>query len=302
MNAGVNNEKKRPPARPAWRRGLKWLAAAAVLLVAGFTGLLWWGQEFLFFPGAYVAHRVDPNPPPGAVVWERDVDGVTVDAWLLLGKGSTAETPGPAAVFFHGNGELINIWAGEMSWYTERGYTVLLPEYRGYGRSDGAPSQAAIVDDATHFFDRLVALPAVDASRVVLHGRSLGGGVAAQVAALRPAAALVLASTFSSGSAMARGVLPFAAGFMIRHPFETEAALKTFDGPTLILHGDRDGMSPDHARRNAAAARDATLVIYPGVGHNDMPSGHGSWDDILPFLDRAGLPWRVGGEWEEGGG
>ncbi|MEM6855867.1 MAG: alpha/beta fold hydrolase, partial [Planctomycetota bacterium] len=165
--------------KPSWGKRLRRIAAVLMVVFLTVTALLYAGQRLLVFPGAYFPAAGSPDLPAGVEVWTRDTDEGGVEAWIMPGRGATPETPGPAVVFTHGNGETISIWTGEMRWYTERGYTVLLPEYRGYGRSAGRPSQAKIVDDATYFYDRLAARPEVDADRIVFHGRSLGGGVAA---------------------------------------------------------------------------------------------------------------------------
>ncbi|MEM7624524.1 MAG: alpha/beta hydrolase [Planctomycetota bacterium] len=272
---------------------MRWFLIVLLVGFVGVFGLLVFAQRLLVFPGAYFPFGVTSSLPEGAERWTREIDGGTVDAIVMPGRGAAPETPGPAVVFFHGNGETIDLWADEMGWYAERGYTVLLPEYRGYGRSAGKPSQAAIVEDAAAFHDRLAALPTVDAERIVFHGRSLGGGVAAQLAIQRKPRALILASTFTSVTDAALGPIPVPA-FIIKDPFPVEPVLKEYDGPVLILHGKTDqAVNVSHARRNAEAAADATLVIYSEANHNDMPNGHGSWDDILPFLDRNGLPWQV---------
>ena len=283
------------PKRRRWVRVLRRLAVLAVVVVIMMMGLVWWMQRYMLFAGAYVPHNVSLSLPEEATLWTRDTGDGVVEAWLLPGDGATAENPGPAVVFCHGNGELINIWTHEMRWYTSRGYTVLLPEYRGYGRSEGTPSQANVLEDLTDFTDRLAALPSVDAGRIVYHGRSLGGAVAVQLATVRPPRAMVLASTFTSVRDVAGhlfGVRP--PGFLVRDRFPVEALLPKYDGPVLILHGELDRVVPvEHARRNAAAARDARLVVYPGIDHNDMPGGHGKWADILGFLAEEGLPWDV---------
>src|SRR5690606_34255575 len=99
-----------------------------------------------------------------------------VEAWLLPGDGVSAERPGPAVVFAHGNAELIDHWPGALARYRRLGVSVVLPEYRGYGRSAGRPSESAIRDDLRALHARLSSHPMVDVTRLVYHGRSLGGG------------------------------------------------------------------------------------------------------------------------------
>ncbi|MEL7089245.1 MAG: alpha/beta hydrolase, partial [Planctomycetota bacterium] len=198
----------------------------------------------------------------------------------------------------HGNGEIIDRWAPELSWYTNRGVSVLLPEYRGYGRSAGRPSARAIVADVRAATDRLLALDTVDADRLILHSRSLGGGFAAQLIGTHAPAAVILGSSFTSLPDAARELLPVP-NFVVRDKLPVEAELRGYAGPVLILHGQDDAVIPvTHARRNAAAAAHATLVVYERTGHNDMPHGHGRWEDIAAFLaanhllDGPGAPAR----------
>ncbi|HSA24403.1 MAG TPA: hypothetical protein P5076_23280, partial [Myxococcota bacterium] len=97
--------------------------------------------------------------------------GGEVEAWFLPGRGASADRPGPLVVFTHGNAELIDDWPRMLAPYRELGVSVLLPEYRGYGRSAGHPSQALLVEDALYFLEAALARPDVDRDRVVYHGR-----------------------------------------------------------------------------------------------------------------------------------
>jgi fermentation-respiration switch protein FrsA (DUF1100 family) len=124
----------------------------------------------------------------------------------------------------------------------------------------------------------------------VYYGRSLGGGFAARLTRTHPPAALILGSGFTSLADAAHDLMRVPR-FMVRDRLPVAEVLRDFDDPTLLLHGDRDEVIPlQHARRNAEAAQDATLVIYEDTGHNDMPSGHARWEDIDAFLQAHGLP------------
>ena len=83
---------------------------------------------------------MDSNPDLdslGAELWKREVSGAEVEAWFLLGEGRSPESPGPALMFFHGNAESIDEWPVWLRPFQERGVSLLLMEYRGYGRSTG---------------------------------------------------------------------------------------------------------------------------------------------------------------------
>jgi len=98
----------------------------------------------------------------------------------------------------HGNGELIDFWPNELNRFTNLGIGVLLVEYPGYGRSTGPQSQSSITEAFVTAYDTLCARADVEASKIILVGRSLGGGAVCALAAKRPAAALILMSTFTS--------------------------------------------------------------------------------------------------------
>ncbi len=193
------------------------------------------------------------------------------------------EGPRPVVLFAHGNGELIEHWPDMLAPYLEMGISVLLPEYRGYGRSVGWPSARTIGADFRWFLDRVRRRPDVDADRLVLHGRSIGGGVVCGLAGdVRPTA-IVLWSTFTSvGDVAKRFGVP---RILVPDQFDNETALRDVRAPTFIVHGTDDLLIPvEHAHRLAAAAPDSQLHLY-AAGHNDCPpprSDH--WLALARFL------------------
>lgn len=228
-----------PKPRTLGKRLMRWFVIVSVIVLI-FAAALWMFQRKLIYPGAWMEFAVSPAPVAGVEQWEIPNDDGPVEAWLLPGDGVTADRPGPAVVFLHGNGEIIDQWTQEMSWYTDRGISVLLPEYRGYGRSAGKPSQDAIAADVRAATDRLLALDTVDPDRLIVHGRSLGGGFAAQLVESHPPAALILGSSFTSLPDVAQALVPVP-GFMVRDRLPVEAVLRGYAGPVRIMHGERHG-------------------------------------------------------------
>jgi uncharacterized protein len=159
-----------------------------------------------------------------------------------------------------------------------------LVEYPGYGRSHGKPSEASIREAQLAAYDFLVRQPAVDPSRIIAYGRSLGGGAACALIRERPVAALILESTFTSVRPLARrfGLI----GPLLLDPFDNLSAVETYAHPTLMLHGEKDLVIPvAHARELAARARVAELYTFD-CGHNDCPR---PWTTIRDFLSRHAL-------------
>ena len=240
----------------------------------------------------YPRHLVEADLPGAQVeglqkLWIESPQG-PVEAWFLPPDTAGPSAAAPAVLFAHGNGELIDFWPTLMRPYRQMGLAVLLVEYRGYGRSAGSPSQHAITEDVIRFFDRLQARPDVDAQRIVLHGRSLGGGAVCALVSHRPAAALILESTFTSVAALAwRSAVP---PLLVLDKFDNLGVLEQLDVPVLILHGRHDRIIPvRHAERLHAAAGPSQLKLYE-AGHNDGLAGGGAyWHDIRIFLEGTGI-------------
>jgi pimeloyl-ACP methyl ester carboxylesterase len=213
-------------------------------------------------------------------VWIDVRDEVRVEGWFVP---SGLDRPAPAVMFFHGNGELIDHNLALAEAYRERGVATLLVEYRGYGRSGGSPLQKDIVADSVMFHDWLAKKAGVDPTKIILHGRSLGTGVAAQVAALRPPAALILESPFTSVASFAKQY--GAPAFLVRNPYRTDQVLPTLKCPILILHSRQDEIVPfSHGERLHALAPASKLVELNG-GHNAALSEQEAyWREIGALL------------------
>lgn len=220
--------------------------------------------------------------------WWLDIDDGKVEAWFIRGEAATQQAPAPAVIFAHGNGELIEYWPTALARYRQLGISLLLVEYRGYGRSSGTPSQDDIVADFVAFHDRLLRRADVDRTRIVMHGRSLGGGVICALAQVRRPAAVVLTSTFTSVRSMARRYgFP---GFMVADPFDSLAVVRGLKLPLAIFHGTRDRVIPvAHSKALHAAAADSRLFLYH-AGHNDFPPEPPVfWRDLEGFLGQANI-------------
>ncbi len=246
-----------------------------VLAFAGYAALLFLIQRTLVFPGSKrELSRPDRTPPPGVdQLWLATSFG-RVEAWLLAAESSE---PGPAVLFTHGNGELMDDWAGEMGPLPADGVTVLLVEYPGYGLSGGKPSRASIRETMQAAYDTLAARRTVDSERIVAWGRSLGGGAAGDLALDRPLAGLIFQSTFTSTGALAWEFYK-APPILVRDRWNNRRAVEGFDGPVLLMHGRTDEVVPFSHAETLARTRDELEVTEIPCGHNDCLS---VWPRIL---------------------
>ncbi|MEZ4268065.1 MAG: alpha/beta hydrolase [Myxococcota bacterium] len=259
--------------------------AAALALYAVWAVLLFVVQRSLVFAGT---GRADGGRGGAGYGFERVPVAGGVEAWFLPAGGGGAA---PVVVFGHGNGELIDDWFGDLRRYRAMGVSVLLVEYPGYGAAVGAPSEASIAAAFRAAVDAVARRPDVDGARLVVHGRSLGGGAVCTLLAGGDIAAVIVESTFTSLRSMsARYLLP---GFLVRDPFDNAAALADFAGPVLVMHGERDEVIPfAHGEALAAAVKRATFVRR-ACGHNDCPRDEREyWPAIEGFLRQAGVARR----------
>lgn len=274
------------------RRPAAVLRRLVFIVVGGY--LFWCGALFVLQDSLIFPADMAPSPlkriPYGksTVVTEFPLDdGGTVMSWYVPARVASSR-PGPVAIFFHGNAEIIDFEDEIVQPYLGLGVSVLLPEYRGYGLAGGKPSEAAIVADCVRFYDALLKRPDVDPTRIVFHGRSLGGAVAVQVATQRKPAAMILQSTFTSLTRMARGY--GAPSFLLRHGFRTDEQIGGLGVPLLLAHGRRDDIVPfRHAEQLKALVPGAELIAFD-CDHNGFP-GDGNddayWDAITVFLRAA---------------
>ena len=251
----------------------------AAVLVGWAAMSMWSNMVYRFmFPRHLVVHRPDPTKTVTDLdKWTHQTDQGPVDAWFMPAPSASPQTPAPAVVFAHGNGELIGDWPPTLQRYRTLGLSVLIPEYRGYGGSAGSPTPERLQRDFAAFYDRLAARPDVDASRIVFHGRSIGGGVVCALAKERKPAAMILMSTFADLPTLMKDFqLP---AIFAPEVFDNRAVLRELSVPTLIIHGTTDTLIP---HRHAQLLKDAAsgpvgFIEYP-TGHNDTPP---DWSDYF---------------------
>jgi fermentation-respiration switch protein FrsA (DUF1100 family) len=178
---------------------------------------------------------------------------------------------------FHGNAANLPNRADIYRFFHALPVNILAVDYRGYGRSEGSPTEAGVYLDARAAYDHLVTQRAIPPRRIIAFGASLGSAVAADLAAEREVAALIMEAPFPSAPAVARRVYPFlpGIGLLMQTRLDTAAKLARVRAPVLVLHCTRDPViafslgeatfaaarEPKHfARLDAACHEDACLA------------------------------------------
>ena len=246
-------------------------------------------DRFLFRP-LPAAKEWDPPPNDRVhdVEWQL-ASGPRIHAWWCPTEAWRPEHG--AVLYLHGNaGNLSLRGDGIVRWQQELGVGVLIPDYPGYGRSTGRPTEAGCYAAADAGHDHLTATLHVPAERILLYGGSLGCAVAIDLAARRTYRAMVLVSAFTSVRDMARQVVPWVPRFVVGNRFDNLAKIGNCRRPVFIAHGTEDEVIPfEQGQRLFAAANEPKQFhTLQGATHS-APLGPEFYEALRRFLaDKAG--------------
>jgi dipeptidyl aminopeptidase/acylaminoacyl peptidase len=265
--------------------GLIFVAYLAVL------ALMWAGQTRLVFlrPRAVVPDPQRFGYPSGRRITAVTEDQVELQGWFIPPGGSA---PGPALIFFYGNGETVATLASVIDQLRPPGMGFLVIDYRGYGENGGRSSEAGLYRDAAAAWDAMVAQPEIDSSRIAVYGRSLGTAAALSLALARPVAAVVLEAPFTNARGLARAHYPFVPPFLIRLSLDNAHRAERLEAPLLVIHGTRDEVVPfSMGEEIARLGRAREFAVIEGASHNDLHlvGGREVLTTIERFLKQAGM-------------
>jgi len=219
-----------------------------------------------------------PGPPPGSTpaafglefreLELHATDGVRLHGWFLPAKDAGATR---AVLVSHGNAGSIEGRIELAQTFLELGWSVLLYDYRGYGKSSGTPDEDGTYRDAEAAYAELTVATGIPAERLVLYGESLGAAITLELARRHPCAAVISESAFTSLPDIGAGVYPFLpVRYLSRFHYDNLAKVAELGVPLLILHSPTDELVPfAHAERLFAAAREPKRLVRTSGGHND---------------------------------
>jgi hypothetical protein len=249
------------------------------VVVIGVGALYFFQDALIFFPQA--------TPPDSRTQFENHAysvshGGTNLRGWFVRGS-ITAEKP--LLVYYGGNAEEVSVNLWDLGRYQAGAY--LFMNYRGYGDSEGKPSQKALCRDALYILDQLVGREKIPLNHVVLMGRSLGSGVAVSVAGQRRVRGVILVTPFDSLVNVARHHYPFLpVGLLLKHPFDALSLAPAIQTPVLFLIATRDEVIPPKFASRLARAWGGPrrTVLIEGAGHNDIQLDANYWPAVNRFL------------------
>jgi fermentation-respiration switch protein FrsA (DUF1100 family) len=227
----------------------------------------WFIESQVFFPDK----TIDQTPKDFGLsyedIWFESRDGVRLHGWLVPASGTTH-----LLLFCHGNAGNISHRLDNIRLLHQRGISVFIFDYRGYGRSDGSIDEKGFYLDSEAAHQVARKWTEQNKAKLVVFGRSLGGIAATHLGATQVCDGLILESTFTNMGAMARAhyPLPFAER-LLRHRLNAVDEIVQVRSPILFFHGDRDRVVPIRLGQELykAAPNPKEFVILPGAGHND---------------------------------
>jgi hypothetical protein len=241
--------------------------------------------RMVFFPDS----RLAGTPASSGLDYEdvqlRASDGVELHGWFVPGPGG-----GATALFCHGNAGNISHRLEMLDVIHRLGLSCLMFDYRGYGKSQGTPSEQGLFRDAQAAWDWLLHNKNADPGRIVCWGRSLGGPIAARLARDNQPGALIIESTFTSLPDLGQKIYPFLPVKLIsRLRFPTQKYLRKLTCPVLVVHSTEDEIVPfSFGERLFKAASEPKSFLAIHGGHNEgfIVSGETYIQGVQEFLRR----------------
>jgi len=220
-------------------------------------------------------------------VWIPVDEVETVFGWFI-----DAGPNHPVLLWCHGNAGNISHRLENIRRLSQRGISIFIFDYRGYGRSTGVPSEAGLYQDALASYDYLIHVRKISPERLILFGRSLGAGVAGEVAVQRPSAGLILEGSFPSIQAMSdHHYFGLPARWVMDLDFNLAQKVRALHVPLLVIHGGQDSIVPIALGKQVfdAANEPKQWYVVSGAEHNDLPfvGGEPYFREIDTFLQRV---------------
>jgi fermentation-respiration switch protein FrsA (DUF1100 family) len=265
--------------RSKWLRIPLMLVVAAYLAAAGYMATF--QRSFLYKPAPAWISPESQNLPRAEAYRLKMVDGVTLAGWRVPASRPDALT----YLYFHGNANGLDRRAFRFRIMTSDGSGLVAMSYRGYGGSEGKPTEAALHADAEAIYAELV--KNVPPERIVIFGESLGTGVATNLARKVKAKATILDSPYQSVLARGQAEYPWLpVSWLLVDTFRSDLWIGSANSPVLILHGTADKVIPPRDSEPLAAfgrPGGVTRKLYPGEPHV-VPYDRGPDRDVPDFL------------------
>ncbi|MDP8299693.1 MAG: alpha/beta hydrolase [Candidatus Tantalella remota] len=244
-----------------------WILLTVVIGVLVFLWIRWFEYSNLFFPTA----SMEETPQAAGLEYE-DVyfsssDGTSLNGWFI----PQVDKPRGTILFCHGNAGNISHRLEIITMLYRLGFNVFIFDYRGYGKSKGRPSEKGTYEDGYAAYEYLVSRDDVDKKKILFYGKSLGGAIAVEVASRTDVPAVIIDSTFTSTTDMAKEIYPFLPmSVVITIKYDTLSKMGGLKVPVLVIHSSEDDIVPyHHGKMLFEASIEPKSFLNLRGGHND---------------------------------
>ncbi len=223
----------------------------------------------------------------------RTEDGLKLNGWFIPGKKKSMTSDNLfTLLWFHGNaGNIIHRLENIKMLYDKVPVNIFIFDYRQYGKSEGKVSEQGTYIDAGAALAYLQSRKDINHERIIIFGRSIGSGVAVDLAVKGKCCALILETPFTSIKDLAKSLYPFLpVGYILQTKYDSITKIKDVKVPVLILHGDKDELIPIEQGRKLYESANEPKEFYtiPGATHNDtyIVGGEEYFDVIRNFVNK----------------
>ena len=273
------------------------LLLVAFITWCGIALYLYFKQPRLLYYPELPSRAIEATPAAFGLPFE-NVHLLAADGTRLHGWFVRASSPRGTLLFSHGNAGNIGHRLDSIRQLHSLGLNVLIYDYRGFGESEGKPSEAGTYLDAKAAWDYLLEERMIAPQEIVIFGRSLGAAIAAELASQNPSAGVILESAFTSVPDMAASIYPWLpVRLLSRYQYNNLEKVARITSPLLLVHSRGDEIVPyDHGERLFAQANEPKQFLELSGGHND--GNHVSHDIYMETLQRFldGILPPAGGE------
>ncbi len=244
----------------------------SAIAAAGAGALVLIARRQVYRPMRFPRGRWETRAELGAEsVWLRTPDGLHINGWWLPVKEARL-----VHLYLHGKAGNVSHRGEHMDAVRDAGASILVIDYRGYGKSQGYPTESGLYRDAEAGY-RFLRDRGFEPRQIVVHGSSIGTAVAVDLAVRFPAGGVILEAPFTSAPAAAHRMVPYLGPLLVRG-FRTDEKIGRLQAPLLIIHGEEDEVvGQDMGRALFEAAPDPKQFwSIPGAGHNDIVEAGGA--------------------------
>jgi fermentation-respiration switch protein FrsA (DUF1100 family) len=261
---------------------IRWtISILAIFLLMG--GLLHTFQtSMIFYPGKLRKDFRFSLVEGAEEVFLNTTDGETINA--LFYPGTSSEV----ILYFHGNAGDLSGWQHISQDFTRLGYSILIIDYRGYGKSSGTITEQGLYKDGEAAYQFLVNEKGYAPEDIIIYGRSIGTGIAVELAARHETKGIILESPFTSLKKLANQKVPFLLpSLFLKYSFDNIGKINSLNSPVLFIHGAKDSLIPvSHTEKLFTAFHgEKEKIIIPGGGHNDLNTFSEYHEALLNAVD-----------------